>query len=254
MRSKDHFQPRLRNRRVFYALKRAKEKLRTDILSGRNPDEHGFRQAAERLRGTFVYRGARVIYVSIHPFTEQIRFNALMDNKVLVLPDAQLQKGFFLLDPASIHPRNRLKSVRPSGIRKFGKQIDFVKKRNPFIQLAITEVLTACTETGALVGDGSGHFDLQTAVLNFLGWFSPGWSVIAVTDHLPRLTAGTIPMKENDRWANLVAVPERVFYTTIPDTPEPTLIGEILDRKRIRRSDLLFHIFSKRAKNNPKPL
>ncbi len=247
MRGKEinrRFRLKLRDRNQYQKLKSVKDSLRRTFKNRNIFSNEDFNKASERLRGSFQYKGARLVYVSLHPALEQVRFNALLDNKFLVVPDAGLNKGFYLLDPVRIRFRNRLAAVRSSaGIRKYGVKLDYRKKRALKVKLVISEALCACPVSGAVLGDGMGFLDLNLAVLNFLGWLdsNPVTAIIVGSDGVS--LQGKIVMKENDWWADLVVCPSEVFYASKPAFSTPVLIAEILDEKRIRRSDVLFHIF-----------
>ncbi len=239
------FRLKLRNKAQYQKLKSLKDSLRERFKDRKAFSDGDFNRASERLRRSFQYRGSRLIYTSLHPALEQVRFNALLDNKFLIVPDASLRKGFYLLDPGRIRFKNRLAAIRSSaGIRKYGIKLDFRKRNALKVKLVISEALCACPVTGAVLGDGMGFLDLNLAVLNFLGWLdSNAITAIIVSSYDDALLPGEIVMKENDWWADLVVCPSEVFYTSKPPVSTPVLTAEILEEKRIRRSDVLFYIF-----------
>ncbi len=250
--SKRYFVPTLSQKREYQRYKALKDKLRRQYISRLNVDLKDFNKAAERLRRTFQYRGAQSVYVSLHPCLEQVRFNALMDGKFLIVPDANFVKGFYLLDPGKVRAKDKLAAVRSSSrMKKFGVKLNPSKKFPiPKIKLAIFDSLIACNDCGAVLNDGNGFMDLALSILNFLGWLDKDFAVTVTPIYkgLSDFSCRQLVMKENDWWADLIISPENVIYPTKPDTSFTPLIGEILDPRRIKRSDVLFYIFNKMLK------
>ncbi|SFN05991.1 5-formyltetrahydrofolate cyclo-ligase family protein [Thermodesulforhabdus norvegica] len=243
------FRPYIRNKDKYERQKQSKNALRISILSGLNPEEllrqmeHCLNRCSERLRGLLAYRKARFIYLSLSPLMEQMRYNALMDGKIVVLPSPRLKNSFFLLDPASIAPSARLVAVRTNRISKYGRQIDFKTCRKPFIDMTVSEVVAANTRTGALLCDGTGFYDLHRGVMALLGWLKKDCLSVACVDGRNAGRHLMIPVKENDSIADYVVTPEGVIQINEKKSRRPVLIGEILDARTIRRSNVLFYIF-----------
>ena len=250
--SRRYFVPILSQKKEYQKCKALKDKLRRQYISRLNVDLKDFNKAAERLRRTFQYRGAQSIYVSLHPCLEQVRFNALMDGKFLIVPDANFVRGFYLLDPGNVRAKDRLAAVRSSSrMKKFGMKLNPSKKIHvPKIKLAVFDVLIACNNCGSVLNDGNGFMDLALSILNFLGWLDKDFAVAVTPIYkgFSDFNCEQLVMKENDWWADLIISSESVIYPPKPDTNFPPLIGEILDPKRIKRSDVLFYIFNKMLK------
>ncbi len=148
-----------------------KEEWRAALLAqGRAAANEGRR--AEALRRLPVYRQSRRLFVSPAAELTQIRINALLDGKELIMPGPGLKEGFYLVKPFSV-PFPRLKlAVSLRGVVLYGRLLRHEELPGLGIDLLLTEAL-AVDDQGGRLGDGSGFFDLAAAVLNQSGALSP---------------------------------------------------------------------------------
>lgn len=243
------FRPYIKDKDKYERQRQDKEALRRHLLSLSDPVEMvhrmegSLKKCSERLRSLPAYRKAQIMYVSLNPLMEQVRYNALMDGKMLVVPSPQLKRGFFLLDPSSITPSTRLAAVRTNRVEQFGRKINFKADKKPFIDLTISEVVAADVRTGALLCDGTGFYDLHLGIMGLLGWLKRDCIVVACPGIENSEDPFDIPVKENDSIADYVVMASGIARVNKDGSGRPPLIGEILDARTIRRSDVLFYIF-----------
>ncbi|MDA8160207.1 MAG: hypothetical protein M0T76_05745 [Desulfobacteraceae bacterium] len=194
---------------------------------GRAADEG---RRAEALRRLAVYRQSRRLFVSPAAELTQIRINALLDGKELIMPGPGLKEGFYLVRPFSV-PFPRLKlAVSLKGVALCGRLLRHEELPGLGIDLLLTEAL-AVDEQGGRLGDGSGFFDLAAAILNQSGALSPEAQVWAAgTRHRP-------PALPRDPWDvpmhGLIEAEEVLVFPTAGVMPG--IYWQYLPAARIRR-------------------
>lgn len=207
--------------------------------SGRKSALPGAGQIAERIRKLPVYKHARHILCSPVSGLFQIRLNALRDGKLLTVPTQGLAKGFLLLDPGAIPSAQWFQTARILG--------DVLKERRypcdrPLphpIDLTVADVLAADAD-GHLLGDGSGHLDLQIAILSHLGWLSPEVVLVAVVAEGGLVPA--LPEEETDVRCHWIVTPDRALPTSASGYPSAEVQWERLTPRSIRRNAALFYL------------
>ncbi|MHC1741418.1 MAG: 5-formyltetrahydrofolate cyclo-ligase [Syntrophobacteraceae bacterium] len=199
----------------------------------------GVGQIAERLRKLPFYKEARHILCS--PVSElfQIRLNGLMDGKILTVPTPGLAKGFLMLDPGAIESAQRFQAARLLGNVQKERRIPYDRPLPLPIDLAVADVLAADAD-GHVLGDGSGHLDLQIAILNHLGWLSP--DVVLVTVVAAEGFVPAVPADETDVRTHWVLTPDRAVRTSASGFPRAEIHWEMLAPRSIRRNAALFHL------------
>jgi 5-formyltetrahydrofolate cyclo-ligase len=123
---------------------------------------------AEAVRRLPSYRQCRQIFIAPDPGLAQLRINALLDGKELVVPGPGLKEGFYLLHPFRIPFGQLSYAVSLKGIPTHGQLL----RHQELVQLAIDVLITdalAVDGAGNRLGDGSGFFDLACAVLQQAG-------------------------------------------------------------------------------------
>lgn len=123
---------------------------------------------AEILRRQDVYRQSSALFVGPAPQLSQIRINALLDGKTLMVPAPAIKKGFYRLKPYVIPFRDLSHAVSLKGIEGFGKLLDSSGLAKLHIDLALTDCL-AMGPGGERLGCGTGFFDLAMGILSELG-------------------------------------------------------------------------------------
>ena len=75
---------------------------------------------AENLRRSASYRQCHQIFVDPSLLLRQVRVNALLDGKELIMPGAGLKEGFYLLKPYQIPFKNLVMGVTYTGLERYG--------------------------------------------------------------------------------------------------------------------------------------
>ena len=87
---------------------------------GTTPTFPGQNKAAERLRRLDIYQQARTVMVPPDQAQLQVRINALLDGKRLIMATPGLRDGFYLLEKGTIKVKDLRGAARSSGVRRFG--------------------------------------------------------------------------------------------------------------------------------------
>lgn len=222
----------------------SKQAIRNGLQAPSPPKERpavisGIGQAAERLRRLPIYREARHVFCSPVADLFQIRLNGLSDGKLLTIATPGLTKGFLRLDPTSIPASRRFQAARllPEALK--GMKLPFTPPPCPPIDLIVADVLAADLE-GHLLGDGSGHLDLQVAILHALSWLSPKAVLVAIVPDRDILPA--VPTDETDVRAHWIVSSDRAARSSLSGFPPATVRWDKLEPRRIRRNGALFHL------------
>jgi len=147
-------------------MDRTKEQWRQEF--GDEPDLLGAGKIAEALRRLEAYRQCRQLFVSPAPALAQIRINALLDGKELIVPGPGLKEGFYLLRPFQVPFTKLSLAVSLKGLPLHGQLLRHQELGQYAIELLVTEAL-AIDARGNRLGDGNGFFDLACAILNQCG-------------------------------------------------------------------------------------
>lgn len=175
---------------------------------GRIPNFTGAEAAAERLRGTDVWRGARALKSNPDSPQWPVRQRALEDGLVVCMAVPRLAGAdpFFVLDPVALDvPPRKASSIKGAG--EHGRTVA-VEELEP-VDLVVLGCV-AVDRSGARLGKGGGFADLEHAVAAAAGLVGPQ-TVIATTVHpLQVLEPGRIPVAPHDVPVDLIVTPEEV--------------------------------------------
>ncbi len=198
---------------------------------------------AEALRRQDVYRQSKTLFVSPSPQLNQVRINALLDGKMLLVPGPGIKKGFYLLRPYVVPFQDLGHAVALKGIEQFGKLLAMKGLRELHVDLALTDCL-AVAPGGGRLGNGTGFFDLAMGILSDLGSVD-GETLFGAVGVQDQLIGEEISL---DGWD----VQLHFFLTTeglIPFEKESQrlqVIWDVVGKKRIRKIEPLWQLFQAR--------
>ncbi|MBV9582488.1 MAG: 5-formyltetrahydrofolate cyclo-ligase, partial [Chloroflexi bacterium] len=188
-------------------------------VRGRIPNVREADAAAERLAHTPEWRAARVIKVNPDAPQRGVRFRALKQGKLLLMPTPRLRAGFVLLDPASIAPNRLFAASSISGAFSIGTSVALDEL--PSIDLLVFGSV-AVTPDGDRVGKGEGYAELEYAVLRSLRRI-PHAVTIATTVHDAQVV-DAIPREAFDVSVDLICTPTRTLRAPgAPRRPDSVL-------------------------------
>lgn len=199
---------------------------------------------SEKIRRCPFYAKSLCVFVSPHPLLHQTCLNILADQKLLILPSPKIQTGFYALSPHAIPVRQRQIVLRRLGGKNpLTPKIDYTRGPEKKIDLLLTAPLTAGVD-GSMLADGQGHFDLQYAILDTLGWLTAdaGIAALLADDFFLRLS----PIDTSDILAHHVVTPTQTIKTHHHGRQKSSINWANIGEKQGRRNDALFFL-KKRA-------
>jgi len=199
---------------------------------GTIPTFPGQNRAAERLRRLEVYRRAKTIMVPPDQAQLQVRVNALLDGKRLIMATPGLRDGFYLLDRDRIKVKDFLRAARSSGVRKFGKRLATRRGEIGEVDLLVTGAVAVGLQ-GGRIGKGSGYFDLEYMILREIGSVKESTPIVALVDDLQ--VREEVPMEERDVAVDFIVTPTRVIKIEASILRPSRLLWDLLDNGSIRK-------------------
>ncbi len=199
---------------------------------------------AQSIRNLPNYRQVRQIFVGPAPGLLQVRVNALVDGKELIMPGPGLKEGFYLCKPYSIPFPKLGNAVTLLGISQYGRRLNLADLAALSIGLLVTDAV-AVDSSGNRLGDGQGFFDLAHAILAETGALHDEKRVYAaVVEH----QLSTVPLPV-DSWD--VSMDGFVTVSGSKDFPHfpqasPSVVWESLVLDRIRKIGPLWKLFGMR--------
>jgi 5-formyltetrahydrofolate cyclo-ligase len=195
---------------------------------------------AECLRKQDIYRQSSMLFVSPAPQLNQVRINALIDGKTLLIPGPAIKKGFYLLKPYAISFKDLGHAVSLKGIESFGKLLTSSALTKLHVDLAITDCLAVATDGGRL-GLGTGFFDLAMAILSDLGAVNAEtrFGAVGVDE---QLLSADIPQESWDvRLHFFLANSGLTLFQQ--DEQNVQVFWDVLEKKRIRKIEPLWQLY-----------
>lgn len=135
-------------------------------------------KTAEALRRLDAYRRSRQVFIEPTAVLAQMRINALLDGKELIVPGPGLRDGFYRLMPFSVPFPKLSFAVSLKGVPVYGQLLPHQELSRLDIGIMVAEAL-AVDASGVRLGDGSGFFDLACAILNHCGALTEVSTVLA---------------------------------------------------------------------------
>lgn len=132
---------------------------------------------AQNLRGLEAYRLSECVFVSPAPLLKQVRINALVDGKSLLMPAPGLHDGFYFFSPYTIAFPRLAQAVTPKGMPRYGRRLTTGQLAGLQLGLLVSEAL-AVDRRGNMLGDGNGFFDLAAAILAATGALASSVEVV----------------------------------------------------------------------------
>ncbi|MDZ7642503.1 MAG: 5-formyltetrahydrofolate cyclo-ligase [Desulfurivibrio sp.] len=126
-------------------------------------------QLAQTLRRQDFYRRSRRLLVGPGRLLSQLRINALLDGKELLLPAPALRDGFYLFRPYTIPFTALSQAVTYQGLHRYGRRLATAELRGLEVDLLLDQALAAELGSGLLLAQGEGFFDLSLAILATAG-------------------------------------------------------------------------------------
>ncbi len=221
-----------------------KKQIRQHCLQMEDVGQDSLKDAgrlAEMVRRLPGYKDAKQLFVGPAPLLQQIRINALLDNKQLIMPGPGLREGFFLLQPFSVPFKDLAHAVTYKGLARYGRRLDMNNLADFQIGFFLTDLL-AVDNKGGFVGDGLGFFDLSVAVLSKIGAVAEHFSCWGVSGKM-QVQAEDIDLDTWDVHLNGVVTPDKIIEFGNKLCGGQEIVWQELDQKRIKKITPLWKIF-----------
>jgi 5-formyltetrahydrofolate cyclo-ligase len=207
-------------------------------VRGRIPNVKDADAAAERLAQTPEWQAADVVKVNPDAPQRGVRFRALRQGKVLLMPTPRLREGFLLLDPRSL-PTNRLFAASSiKGAFQLASPIGLDEL--PKIDLLVFGSV-AVSPAGDRVGKGEGYAELEFATLRTLGRVADD-VVIATTVHDEQVV-DAIPREPFDVTLDLICTPTRTISVANRAPRPPGILWDLLPAERRAEMPILQELY-----------
>jgi 5-formyltetrahydrofolate cyclo-ligase len=203
-------------------------------VRGRIPNVQGADAAAERLAQTPEWQAARVVKVNPDAPQRAVRFRALKQGKIVLMPTPRLRDKFVLVDPGRINPNRWFEASSIKGAFALGRLVE-LEDLPPIDLLVFGSV--AVSADGDRVGKGEGYAELEFAVLRETGRV-PADVPIATTVHDAQIV-DAIPREAFDVTLDLVCTPSRTLRVENRGPRPPGVLWEHLSEDRLRDMPIL---------------
>ena len=175
---------------------------------GTIPTFPGQNKAAERLRRLEVYQQARTIMVPPDQAQLQVRINALLDGKRLIMATPGLRDGFYLLEKDIVKVKDWRSAARSSGVQRFGRRLGTARPEIGEVDCMATGAVAVGLQ-GERIGKGSGYFDLEYMILREIGSVGEATPICALVND-PQILE-QVPMEAKDVAVDFIITPTRVI-------------------------------------------
>ncbi len=191
------------------------------------PSFPGQRRTAERLRSIEFYKKAKRIFIPPDAAQFYARLSVLRDGKVLVMASPRLRDGFYEVHPDK--PEHLwLRSIKSSGIRRWGKKLKTTRSDIGKIDLMVTGAV-ALSPDGERIGKGTGYFDWEYAILREIGCIDEDTPIAALVHDVQ--VCEKLPFQEKDVSVNLIITPTRTLAVEACRTRPSGIDWDQMDRR-----------------------
>lgn len=201
----------------------------------RIPNFIGSDKAANRLAITNLFQKAKVVKVNPDSPQRYVRYLALSQNKIVIMPTPRLRNGFIILNPLEI-PSHRLWDASTiTGAYRYG----VISKpwALPKIDLVVIGSV-AVNIKGIRLGKGEGYAELEYAILRSLCKIDDQTYVIT-TVHDKQIVDDEIPIEPYDVGVDVIVTPTKII-DVIPRPKKPRgILWNLLPDKKINEIPIL---------------
>ncbi len=198
-------------------------------------------KAVEHLRSIGEYKKAKTVFMTPDTPLTQARVNAINDCKKLILPTAGLKLGFFSLHREFIPLQKSAFAVTPYGLSALGRPAITHVNDKVKIDLILTGLM-GVDSAGNRLGDGTGFFDLECAILFELGCITENTKVISVCSD--RQIVDCIPTDPWDVPTDIIITPSGTQATSVEKSSK-AIFWEKLPGNLTKRIKLLHQLKKK---------
>lgn len=181
-------------------------------IEHRIPNFKGAEEACRRILELSEWREARIVKVNPDSPQRYIRYRALTDGKILLMPTPRLRRGFLLLDPSIIPARSHRAASTIKGAFKHGLLLNTISDLEKHVNKIdfIVEGSVAVSIHGDRLGKGHGYGDVEWGILAEMGLVSEE-TPIATSVHDIQVFESRLPQGPHDVPIDYIATPTRLI-------------------------------------------
>ncbi|MEM4513078.1 MAG: 5-formyltetrahydrofolate cyclo-ligase [Ignisphaera sp.] len=222
-------------RRIWDLLEEKNVTLFPKPIYHRIPNFIGADIVAAKLSSLDIFKEAKVIKINPDSPQRFVRYLALSQNKIIVMPTPRIRNGFLVLNPSKI-PRDKLWDASSiSGAYRYGvttKPWDL-----PKIDLVVIGSV-AVNPRGARLGKGEGYAELEYAILRMLCKVGEE-TLVVTTVHDLQIVYDDIPVEPYDVNVDIIVTPKNTIYVD-PRPPKPRgIFWDLLPEQKLREIPIL---------------
>lgn len=204
----------------------------------RIPNFIGADVAAAKLVSLDVFRKAKVVKINPDSPQRHVRYLALLQNKIVIMPTPRIRNGFIVLDPSKI-PKDMLWSASSiAGAYKYGIIVE--PWELPKVDLVVLGSVAVNTK-GARLGKGEGYAELEYAILRSLCKID-GETYVATTVHDIQIIDNDIPVEPYDVGIDIIVTPTKVLYINPRPRKPKGIIWELLPEEKLIEIPILMKL------------
>ena len=208
----------------------------------RIPNFENSRKCSFHLERLKEWREAEVVKVNPDSPQKSIRYKALKDGKILVMPTPRLREGFLMIEPENVKPSLFSEAVTIRGSFKFGKRLGSVRELEKIGRIDfIVEGSVAVNRRGERLGKGEGYGDIEFGILREIGLIEEDVP-IATTVHEIQVLDESIPQSIHDVSLDYIITPKSLIRVERRTERPSGILREILDDEKIQKIPLLREI------------
>lgn len=192
-------------------------------------DFEGSQAANDRLLALPCFKACSCVFITPDNCLEYLREKTLEVGTKVLITTYGIRRGFWLLDPAEIHPTLFKYAATLDGMEKIGKPVSLRKIVELNLEVGLMVTGTGAINTkGIRFGKGHGYFDLEWGILFSMGVVGPDTTTAAVVHDCQVLEEELIP-EQFDTVCDLVVTPTRLMEADVAGKPSCGILWDRLE-------------------------
>ncbi len=192
------------------------------------PDFAGSKAATARITSMDAYVGADSLFITPDNCLEQLRANAVLDNKTQVMPTYGIRRGMVALRPGDVTDGMARYATLLDVIEQVGNYVNLEQLGEGFRFDLIVTGASAVNYSGVRFGKGHGFFDLEWAMLYQIGAVKESTPVVAFV-HDCQLIDVALQADQFDTICDYIVTPTRLIEILEPRKPTMGVIWDKLE-------------------------
>jgi 5-formyltetrahydrofolate cyclo-ligase len=192
-------------------------------------DFQGSDKAVQRLVDHRYYQESQVIFITPDNCLEQLRHQALLDDKTVLTTSYSIKRGFWVLQKKHIPEDKLLYASTLDGMERVGRPVTLqqIAAEVGHVDYMVTGT-GAINEEGVRFGKGHGFFDAEWGMLHRMGVITTATPAAALVHDCQVLQQVLYP-EVFDTVADVIFTPTRTLAVESPHKPDRGIVWALLD-------------------------